>query len=188
MPQNTNQEYLDGLKNGNTKIIVSIYTILYPKVRKFVLKNEGTEQESKEVFQDALFQLTARLKVSELHLKSSFQGYFFTICKNLWRKELNSKKRWVRNDDNREPPNEERDHSTDIIIEERKELFQEKLLELSENCRELLLAHFRKVPYSEIIERFNYASENVAFQRMFKCKKRLNDLVKKDRRYSKLKS
>jgi hypothetical protein len=42
------------------------------------------------------------------------------------------------------------------------------------------------VPYSVIVEKFSYATENAAFQRVFKCKKRLMDLIKTDPRYKNL--
>jgi len=65
-------------------------------------------------------------------------------------------------------------------------LFEQKIQELSENCRDLLKDYFNKIPYDEIVRKFNYSSENVAFQRMFKCKKKLKDLIKKDLRFKNL--
>ena len=180
--------YLDGLRTGDEKIIKAIYTSMFSKVRHFVLKNEGQQQDAEEVFQNALFQLSIRLKVSDIEIKSSFEGYLFTVCKNLWRKELNSKKRWVRNDEVIALKSEESNHSEAIVAQERWDLFEEKLELLSPNCKELLKDYFKKVPYNHIVKKFKYASENVAFQRIFKCKKRLGDLIKKDGNYEKLKS
>lgn len=180
--------YLEGLRTGDEKIIKAIYTSMFPKVRHFVLKNEGTHQDADEVFQNALYQLSIRLKVSNIEIKSSFDAYLFTVCKNLWRKELNSKKRWVRNEEVMTLRSEESNHSEAIITQERWDLFEEKLQLLSPNCKELLKDYFKKVSYDRIVKKFKYASENVAFQRIFKCKKRLGDLIMKDGNYAKLKS
>ncbi|MEP0265958.1 sigma-70 family RNA polymerase sigma factor [Dokdonia sp.] len=181
-------EFLEGLRTGDEKTIKAIYISVFPKVRHFVLKNEGGQQDAEEVFQNALYQLSIRLKLSNIEIKSSFEAYLFTTCKNLWRKELNSKKRWVRNEEVLAHKSEESDHSEAIIAQERWDLFEEKLTLLSPNCKELLKDYFKKVPYDRIVKKFNYASENVAFQRIFKCKKRLGDLIKKDSNYAKLKS
>ncbi len=183
----TNEEYINGLSSGDQKIILEIYDKIFTKVKFFVLKNKGSEQESEEVFQEALCQLMMKLKKSEITINSSFEAYFFTICKNLWRKELISKKKWVRNDTIIElRGDKEIEHSEIFEKEERWDLFEQKVQELSENCKALLKDHFNKVPYDEIVRKFNYSSENVAFQRMFKCKKMLKDLIKKDPRFKNL--
>jgi RNA polymerase sigma factor (sigma-70 family) len=180
--------YLDGLRTGDENSIRAIYISIFPKVRHFVFKNEGGHQDAEEVFQNALYQLSIRLKISNIEIKSSFEAYLFTVCKNLWRKELNSKKMWVRNEEVVTLNSEESDHSDAILAQERWDLFEEKLALLSPNCKELLKDYFKKVPYNHIVKKFEYASENVAFQRIFKCKKRLGDLIKKDSNYAKLKS
>ena len=45
---------------------------------------------------------------------------------------------------------------------------------------------FAKVGYQKIVEAFNYASQVVARQRVFKCKNRLISLIKKDERFKSL--
>lgn len=186
MNQKGSDYYLDGLSQGDEIVISQLYNNFFPNVRNFILKNKGTSAEAEEVFQDALFQLSLRLRVSNIEVKSSFEGYLFTVCKNLWRKELNTKKKWVRNEEVIALTHEDQNHSTAILDQERWELFQEKLEVLSQNCKELLKAYFAKVPYDIIVKRFSYSSENVAFQRVFKCKKRLTELIKADTNYRNL--
>ena len=183
MSQINTNEYIAALVDGDQKIIVSIYEEMYPKVRAFVLNNRGEDEDAREVFQKALYQLTARAKVQEFEIKSTFEGYLFTACKNLWRRELNNRKREVRNDTVLELVSEEQENSRAILEQERWELFEEMLQKLSDRCKALLTAYFNKVSYQEIVKKFDYASENAAFQRVFKCKKRLADLVKTDIRY-----
>lgn len=187
MSINKNTAFIEGLRDGDEKIIYDIYQNLFPKVRHFIIKNDGSHQESEEVFQNALFQLITRLRVSDIEIKSSFEGYFFTVCKNLWRRELHLKKKWVRNDNVITLTSEQQSHSEAILAQERWDLFEINIAKLSDNCRELLKDYFNKVSYKEIVKKFKYANENVAFQRMFKCKKRLAELVKKDSEYQKLK-
>lgn len=186
MPINQSEQYLKGLLEGNEKVIMLIYKKCYPSVASFVIKNNGNQQDAEEVFHDALYQLTARVKVRNFQIKSTFEGYMFTVCKNLWRKELNSKKKQVRNEGVFELVHEENDHSAFILEQERWDLFEEKIELLSDNCRQLLRDFFNKVTYDEIVKKFNYASSNTAFQRVFKCKKRLMELIKKDSRYKDL--
>ncbi|SHI84457.1 RNA polymerase sigma factor [Aquimarina spongiae] len=186
MRKKGDDNYLEGLLSGNDYVIKQIYEKIFPSVLSFVRKNKGTYEDAEEIFQDALFQLTVRVKVRRFEIKSTFEGYLFTVCKNLWRKELNNRKKVVRNEGVIELVQEEEKHSSFILEQERWELFEEKIKQLSENCMKLLREYFNKVPYDVIVEKFNYSSENVAFQRVFKCKKRLKDLIKKDSRYRQL--
>jgi len=171
-----NQHYLNGLLTGNEKAILEIFKTCYPDIQSFIVKNNGSHKDAEEIFHVALYQLTA----------STFEGYLYVVCRNLWRKELNFRKKQVRNREVIELNYKEVDHSNSILEQERWELFEEKIGLLSENCRQLLKDYFNKTSYKVIVEKFNYASENVAFQRVFKCKKRLAELIKKDNRFTNL--
>ena len=93
MQEKHNNIYLQGLLSGDDRIINTIYKKNFPSVLSFVKRNKGTYEDAEEVFQDALFQLTVRMKVRSFEIKSTFEGYLFTVCKNLWRKELNNRKK-----------------------------------------------------------------------------------------------
>lgn len=174
---------LEKLLQGDSTIINYLYANTLPKVIYFVLKNKGERADAEEIFQDALFQIIARAKVKHFEIKSSFEAYLFTVCKNLWYQHLNKRKKEVRNDGVFELKAEEDKIVEEILFQERWELFEEMLRKLSENCMQLLKAYFSKVSYSEIVERFSYATENTAFQRVFKCKKQLTKLIQQDPRF-----
>lgn len=186
MTQSNSNIYLKALLDGNQKIILKIYSEMLPNVTSFIRNNKGTQHDAQEIFQKALYQLTARIKVRNFEINTSFEAYLFTACKNLWRRELNIRKKEVRNDGLFELVSEEQDNSRAVLEQERWELFEEKIMSLSDNCRELLQLYFKKVSYKIIVEKFGYANENTAFQRVFKCKKRLAGLVKLDKKFQEL--
>jgi len=174
---------LDQVVNGDEAAINGLYNHVFPKVVTFIRNNKGSYSEAEEVFQDALYQIIVRAKVREMEIKSSFEAYLFTVCKNLWYKELNNRKKEVRNEGVFElKANEDYDLQS-ILNQDRWDLFEEMLSKLSEKCMLLLKAYFNKVPYDIIVKKFSYATENAAFQRVFKCKKRLAVLIKNDVRY-----
>ena len=171
---------------GDKEVIKMLYEKVFPKVISYVGKNNGNYDDAQEIFQKALFEIIVRHKTKGIDIKSTFEGYIFTVCRNLWMKELNSRKRQVRNDTYIELKVDEDNTIASIIDQERWDLFEEKLKLLSDNCRALLKDFFDKVPYKLIVKKFNYSCENVAFQRVFKCKKRLGDLIRTDTRYKDL--
>lgn len=184
---NNSSDLLKGLLEGDSEGIEDIYRILFPKVRKFVTNNQGTEDEAKDVFQKVLLQLITRIKVSDYKLIDAFEAYMFTACKNLWRRELNQKSRVTNhNSDEYSISNAEDDIATSILEQERWELYQRCFVLLSENCKKILGMYFNKSSYKQIKEQLAYGSESVVRQRVFKCKAKLSEFIKKDRSYKTL--
>ncbi len=183
-----NTQYLSSLLNNDSKVIMDIYTIVFPRVRKFILQNKGQQQDAEDIFQKALIQITVRYQKEKFEIKSSFEAYLFTSCKNLWRKELKKLKNRVTNDHIIELVPEERDMALTILEQKRWELFTEKLDLISENCKKVLTLFFNNTSYKDIVKKMGYNSETVARQRVFKCKAKLSEHIKDDQRYNSLKT
>ncbi len=185
--QKSDDFLLQSLVTGDEKGITEIYKKLYPKVLRYVCKHDGTEDDAKDVMQKGLLQLSARAQAKHFKITSTFEGYFFTTCKNVWRREIKIKQLRVTNPAIIDQVHEEREIALAAYEQEKWELFQEKLAVISENCRKILSYFFNKVPYSKIAEKLDYASENTVRQRIFKCKNKLKEAIKSDSRYNELK-
>ena len=179
--------FLEALIRMDSKKIEEIYQKNLPSVKRFVLQNKGQISDAEDIFQKALLQITARYKREPFDINSNFEAYLFTVCKNLWRRELNKKKKWVTTDSFYKLEGEEHDIAMSIIEQKKWELFTEALQKLSDNCKAILGMFFAKIPYAKIVEKMNYSSETVARQRVFKCKNKLKDIIKKDSRFKSLK-
>jgi RNA polymerase sigma factor (sigma-70 family) len=179
---------LKSLTSGNETGILEIYKSIYPKVLRYVLKHDGSEDDAKDVMQKGLLQLAVRVQTKKLEITTTFEGYLFTTCKNVWRREAKLSKRRVTNNRVIDLVHEEREIALAAFEQDQWELFQEKLLEISENCRKILKHFFNKTPYVKIAEIFGYATENTVRQRIFKCKSKLKEAIQSDARYKELKS
>ncbi len=178
--------YLDALVSGNSKVISKIYEINFKQVKRFIVQNKGNTEDAEDIFQKALLQIAMRHKKDGIQINTTFDGFLFTVCKNLWRRELNTHKNRVTNSDVVEQVSEAKDNATAIIEQKRQELFVEMLNKISENCKMILSMFFAKTSYAEIVASTEYTSETVVRQRVFKCKKRLTDLIKEDQRFNSL--
>lgn len=186
MSKKIEKEKVSLFLTGDKDTIVKLYEVLYPKVILFVKSNNGTQNDAEEIFQDALFQIIARSKVKTLEIRSSLEAYIFVTCRNLWYKELNKRSRLLRNDEVFELEDRQQDELESILQQERWDLFEDSIKKLSQSCAELLKDYFNKVSYKAIVRKFNYATENTAFQRVFKCKKQLIDIIQTDPRHKNL--
>jgi RNA polymerase sigma factor (sigma-70 family) len=176
---------IEGLCAGEKTVLKEIYDRFFVKVKTFVLQNKGAVSDAEDVFHNALIQLYVRLKKRELTIKSSFEAYLFTTCKNLWRRELNKKR--VTKAKVVELEDKETENAFALLEQEQWELYIEKFQLLSENCRKILTLLFNGTSYDEIVSTFSYASKVVARQRVFKCKAKLTKLIQEDVKFSKIK-
>lgn len=181
------RRFLEALMHMDSKKIEEIYRNNFPNVKRFVLQNKGQISDAEDVFQKALLQITVRYKKEKFDINSSFEGYLYTVCKNLWRRELNKKKKWVTTDAFYKLEDEDQDIAISILEQKQWELFKEGLEKISENCKKILTMFFAKVSYADMVKTMSYNSETVARQRVFKCKAKLTDIIKKDKRYASLK-
>jgi len=184
MQKQDNSYYINGITNGDNKVLLDIYSEFLPYVKRYVLKESGTTHDAEDVFNQVLVQFFARLKTHKIELHSTFESYLFTACKNIWRRELNKKKRErVTNDGYAEHISEATNFAQAIMEQEMWELYEEKFKELSNNCGRVLKLHLEKVSGKVIMEKLGYASETTVRQRIFKCKSSLIKAIKSDKRY-----
>ena len=181
------RSYLTVLIEGDSKGIEKIYDLCFPQVSRFVQSNSGNSEDARDVFQKALLQIAVRYQKEPFEIHTSFQAYLFAVCKNLWRREINKSKNRVTNDDLGNLYTDEQESAMALMEQKRYELFKEKLNLISENCKKILTLYFAKTSYADIVKAGGYNTETVARQRVFKCKKKLAELVKEDKRYLNLK-
>ena len=81
-------EILERIKLGDERMLDHLYKKYYRMMTKIVLRNNGTEDEAKEVYQEALLAFWQKAVSGKLVLTSKISTYFYSICLNQWRIEL----------------------------------------------------------------------------------------------------
>lgn len=183
-----NERFLNALVRRDSSQIQVLYQKCFPKVKKFVVQNRGNHADAEDIFQKALLQISVRYRREAFHIKSTFEAYLFTACKNLWRRELNKSKNKVTNPTQWEQVDDDTDIAYSIVEQKRWELFNDMLNMMSENCQKILNLFFAKLSYQSIVEHMGYQTELVARQRVFKCKTKLKSMIMEDKRFSLLKT
>lgn len=183
-------DLLNSLLNGDSKGILEIYNLVFPSVLKYIVTNSGNQEDAEDIFQKSLMQITAKVKVKNYQPIKNFEWYLFGICKNLWLKELNSRKKWVTKPINEELYSESstKMNALTILENDRWELYSRNFNLLSDNCKKVLSLFLMKKSHAEIAETLGYNSESVVRQRVFKCKSKLTKLIQMDPSYKKLKN
>src|SRR3954462_110814 len=87
------KEIFERISKGDEKTLEFLYKKYYRMMTKLVITNSGTEDEARDVYQDALVVFWQKATSGNLVLTSKISTYIYSICQNLWRKELDRKKR-----------------------------------------------------------------------------------------------
>jgi len=166
------QEIFERICQGDEKTLELLYQKYYRMMTKMVISNSGTEQEAKDIYQDALVVFWQKAVSGKLVLTSKISTYLYSICQNLWRKELDRKRRLSR---------EEKDgvEIMDHDKEERAMLINKCIDQMGDTCRKVLMYYyFDRLSMQEIADKLGFANTNTAKTKKYKCKKKLDDLVK----------
>ncbi|MGF1636405.1 MAG: RNA polymerase sigma factor [Cyclobacteriaceae bacterium] len=165
-------EILAKISQGDEKALEYLYKKYYRMMTRMILRNNGSEDEAKDVFQDALVVFWQKATSGNLVLSSKISTYIYSICLNLWRKELDRKSRLS---------HEEKDGEVFIKNEEeeRLKIVTECIDELGDTCKKILTYHyFDGLPMSEIAEKLGYSNTDTAKTKKYKCKQRLYELIR----------
>ena len=76
------------LKSKDNHAYEILYKFYYPSVRNFILKNNGSEDDAKDIFQETIIVLLEKVPKDDFNLTSSLKTFIFAISSNLWLKRL----------------------------------------------------------------------------------------------------
>lgn len=166
------KEIFERICKGDEKALEFLYQKYYRMMIKLVITNSGTEEEARDVYQDALIVFWQKATSGNLVLTSKMSTFIYSICQNLWRKELDRKKRLS---------NEEKDTAVllDTDSTEREKILAKCIDQLGETCkRVLMLYYFEEMSMQDIADKLGFANTDTAKTKKYKCKKKLDELVK----------
>lgn len=165
-------EVIERLCRGDEKALDYLYKKHYRMMTHLIIKNSGSEQEAKDIFQDALIVLWQKSTSGSLILTSKISTFLYSICLNLWRKELERKSRLS---------NETKDGEEfqDIEKQEKIKIINECIDQLGDTCKSILTYHyFDGLSMTDIAEKMGFANTDTAKTKKYKCKKKLDELIK----------
>lgn len=166
------KEVLLKIHQGDEDALKYLYKKYYGMIVKMIVKNQGNEQEAKDIFQEALIIFWQKLNNGQLTLTSKISTYLYSVCLNLWRKELKRKSRLSHEEkDSREYQQNEQKESHQII--------HQCIESLGETCQKVLTYYyFDRFSMQEIAEKLGFSNTDTAKTKKYKCKKKLDQLIK----------
>lgn len=180
-------EIIDAIKNGQNSMVLNyLYESTLPFIINYVSKNNGDEEEAKDVFQDAVVALFTTVKLGKFDESKDPGAFLFHVSRNLW---INRIKKRNRQFDISTIQLTELDESPlALVISKEKQLAIDQLMDrVGAKCKELLkYSIYDNLSMKEIAALMGFAGETVAKSTHYRCKQKLIELVGKDKNWIKL--
>lgn len=169
---------LMAVRSNNKDAIESVYRENYSLIQYFVINNNGTEDDARDIFQEAMMVFYEKAKSPNFELTCQIKTYLYSVARRLWLKKLQYSRRI-------ETPVENFDNI--VSIEEDLE-YHEKLAgqftvmraamgKIGEPCKSLIEAFYvHHKNMQEIASFFGYTNADNAKNQKYKCLVRLKKL------------
>ena len=169
---------LKGLAQNDKKAVEAIYRENYSMVQAFILNNNGSVDDARDIFQEAMIVLYEKSRLETFSLNCQIKTYVYSVCRRLWLKRLQQLNKFNTQVDSLEeivPVEEEiEEHekrNNDFI------LMENAMNKIGEPCKSLLDGYYlQKKSMQEIAADFGYTNADNAKTQKYKCLVRLKKL------------
>lgn len=174
----TEQALLKGLALNDSKAVETLYKENFAMVQAFILNNNGSYDDARDIFQEAMIALYEKAQSDSFVLTSQIKTYVYSICRRLWLKRLQQMGRYSGKVENME---ETVAVEEDIEIHEKRNaefaIMDRAMNSLGEPCKSLLEGYYiKKMGMQELAEEFGYTNADNAKNQKYKCLMRLKKL------------
>jgi RNA polymerase sigma factor (sigma-70 family) len=174
----TDNEVILGILNNSETVLKRLYLAYFPMVLQLIINNSGTQDDAKDIYQEAIIVLYNKVKGGNFELSSKLKTYIYSVCRRLWLKRLAQMNRYggdIRDFQEYLPVEEDVDHHSDRDIQFTK--MEGSLQLLGEPCKTIIEDFYiNDRSMQEICEKFGYTNADNAKTQKYKCLQRLKKL------------
>jgi RNA polymerase sigma factor (sigma-70 family) len=177
-PQTDEKALLKGLATNDKKAVETIYQENFNTIQSLIINNNGSSDDAKDVFQEAMIVLYEKVQTEGFELHCQIKTFLYSVCRRLWLKRLQQQNRYSSPGDSMEAVV---DVDEDVSIHEQKDLeldMMEKAIgSLGEPCKSLIEAYYLQKKSMQVIAAdFGYTNSDNAKTQKYKCLVRLKKI------------
>ena len=176
MKKYTDQEIIQGLKSGDSYAVKYLAMDYLPVIRYYIIKNNGNEEDAKDVFQDALYIIIEKINSNSFVLQGTLPTYLFAICKNLWLMSLDRQKAAKNYELRRLADHMESDFTEDADHVFYENIFRQCFDTLDQASQKILKMYWMEISPSEIAEKLGFSYGYVR-KKKSECMKELKNRI-----------
>ncbi len=163
------EKILAGIQQNEAAAFNILYKFYYPVVKSFVLKNNGSEADAEDVFQETLIVLLRKVPKDDFELTSSLKTYIFSIASNIWLKKLRDVKRQT-NHFIYDVADAQSAKDYEVIETQKQNLLNKALAAITNHCLTLIYQVFyTDKKREEIMAEMRYKNPHTFNNQKYKC-------------------
>jgi RNA polymerase sigma factor (sigma-70 family) len=174
----TERRLLKGLAQNDKGAAESIYKENYNVVQAMIVNNNGSVDDARDIFQEAMIVLFENSKSETFILNCQIKTYLYSVARRLWLKRLQHLKKFG---------GQVESMGEIVNVEEEVEVHEQRtaefhvmdkaMMNLGEPCKTLLEAYYlQKKSMVQIAGSFGYTNADNAKNQKYKCLMRLKKL------------
>ena len=185
----TNEEIISGFRNNNPEIIEKIYEDYFPMIKYLVERNSGTTSDAKDIFQESLMIIFKKIENNEFILSCSFKTFLYTVCRNIWFKQLRNSNVCLNEFQDNVMLVEQNDNKCiykEFFLNKEYFIFRHHFENLSSKHKKLFELFFEKYSFKQIADILNFKNAAYARKEKYVCKTLLIENIKNDPQFEEL--
>ena len=149
-----------------------VYRRYRPLIARFVQQNNGRNDDTDDLLQEAIITLYENLLRPDFTLTCQLGTYLYSICRNRWLAQLRTRQRIVDVADYVPDLPDNSPTEADELPDDGQ--LRQAVNELGDPCRPILMGYyFDRLSLEQLASQLHYASANVVKQQKFRCIERL---------------
>jgi RNA polymerase sigma factor (sigma-70 family) len=169
---------LQGLARNDKKAVETIYKENYSTVQSLIINNNGTADDAKDIFQEAMIVLYEKARSGNFELSCQIKTYVYSVSRRLWLKRLQQASRYSGDIGHAEAVVQVEDDIEEHTRRDAEfEMMEKAIGSLGEPCKSLLEAFYlQRKNMQEIAASFGYTNAENAKTQKYKCLIRLKKI------------
>jgi RNA polymerase sigma factor (sigma-70 family) len=174
------EEIVDQILAGGdseNRALHEIYETNYNSIFAMVVRNSGSSEDAKDVFQEGVIELYKNIHSKKYRGHSLLTTYLYSICKFIWLKKLRKKKKTIELEQVAKAyPYDDDQH---LMIDRSKAVIISELFDqLGETCKTILtLFYYERQSIEEILKQTGFKDEQNVRNKKYKCMKALKAIL-----------
>lgn len=173
-------DHFNAIKANDEGALKSLYQGNYNKVEMYILNNNGTIEDAKDIYQEAFIAVWRNIQLDKFYPENehALTGYLYRIAKNKWLDHLRSahyKKVTQINEATDHLPEDNMPEEDARYVTEVKNNFKQ----LGANCRDILTRFYYQKESMRTIAAYFKWTEATAKNNKYRCLQKLRELIKK---------
>ncbi len=163
----------------------AIYTSCYPMIKNMVLKNSGSIDDAKDLFQDSILILFQNTGKESFQLNVGVCTYLYSIARNIWLKQIRNHGRTIGINDSHDL-NEESTPFENNEKMQKQRLLIKHLNNLGDKCQNILKLFFEGKPGEEIAKELEFSTYEYYRLAKNRCTENLKLKIQNDPNFKEL--